>query len=472
MSQPVILWFRNDLRLADNPALQAALATGQPIVAAFILDTQQDWAPGGASRWWLHHCLASLDASFRVHGTRLVFRRGPAAETVLGLRAETGATAVFTGAGIEPAARRVESGVSERLRAEGVPLHVTRPPLLFSPDAIRTRSGGPFGIYTPFANACLAAGDPPPPVPAPERIPSGTLPRSDRLEDWDLLPRHPDWAGGLRDTWQPGEPSAQTRLAAFRAGALAGYATGRDQPAIDGTSRLSPHLHFGEVSPAQVWHAARPGNDKFVRELLWREFCQHLLWHNPTMPERPLRRVFEAMPWHRDRDALRAWQRGRTGIPFVDAGMRQLWRVGWMHNRARLVVASFLVKHLLVPWQDGQRWFWDTLVDADLGNNAASWQWIAGCGTDAAPYFRVFNPVLQGRKFDPDGDYVRRFVPELAGLEARWIHAPWQAPESARRQAGIALGTTYPRPVVDPAVGRARALAAFATLKPRRPTAS
>jgi deoxyribodipyrimidine photo-lyase len=289
---------------------------------------------------------------------------------------------------------------------------------------------------------------------------------SDQLEDWGLLPARPDWAGGLRETWRPGEDGARAALRRFLEEAVAAYHDRRDFPGEVATSRLSPHLHFGEISAATVWHAAQaagdaPGARKFVLELLWREFSQYLLWHHPDLPEAPLRQEFAAMPWRDDPAGLQAWQRGQTGVPIVDAGMRELWRTGWMHNRVRMIVASFLVKHLLVDWRAGQDWFWDTLVDADLGNNAASWQWVAGSGADASPWFRIFNPVLQGRKFDPDGAYVRRYVPELAGLPDEHIHAPWEAPAGVLARAGVALGRSYPRPIVDLAEGRARALAAL-----------
>ncbi|MDR3536231.1 MAG: deoxyribodipyrimidine photo-lyase, partial [Acetobacteraceae bacterium] len=394
---PVIVWFRNDLRLADHAALQAALASGHPVLPTYILDTDPaPWPRGAATRWWLHHSLAALDASLRVRDAGLVLRRGPTAREIARLAAETGATAVFTAAGVEPAARQCDHLTAEALQQAGVTLHRVRTALLFPPEAIRTGSGGPYGVYTPFAHACLALGPPLPPAPAPDRIPCPALPPSDRLDDWGLLPHNPDWAGGLRATWIPGEAGAAARLAAFRVTGLARYPIDRDRPDLAGTSMLSPHLHFGEISPTQVWQAATPGHTGFIRQLLWREFCQHLLSHHPQMADHPLRPEFEAMPWRDDPAGLRAWQRGRTGVPIVDAGMRQLWQTGWMHNRVRMIAASFLVKHLLLPWQAGARWFWDTLVDADLGNNAGNWQWVAGSGADAAPYFRVFNPVLQG----------------------------------------------------------------------------
>jgi deoxyribodipyrimidine photo-lyase len=469
-----LVWFRHDLRLADHAALHAAIAAGCRIVPVFVLDDAAagQWAPGGASRWWLHHSLAALGRALAARGAPLVLRRGAAADEVPRLAREAGATTVHAGAAAEPWLRRIDRDVAAALDRDGVALHRHRTTMLFNPDRIRTASGGVYGVYTPFSRACLAAGGPPPPLPPPDRIDgAATSPRSDRLDDWGLLPTGPDWAGGLRETWTPGEAGAQARLTDFLDRALACYAADRDRPGIDGTSMLSPHLHFGELSAPAVWHAATAaannvgkGLETWLREVLWREFSIYLLWHHPELPDTPLRPEFARMPWRTDRRGLLAWQRGLTGLPIVDAGMRQLWRIGWMHNRVRMVVASFLVKHLLIPWQDGAAWFWDTLVDGDLASNSASWQWVAGSGADAAPYFRVFNPVLQGRKFDPAGDYVRRYVPELARLDAQYIHAPWDAPNDALRAAGVSLGKTYPHPVVDLAAGRSRALAAYATV--------
>ncbi|MEA2740659.1 MAG: deoxyribodipyrimidine photo-lyase [Acetobacteraceae bacterium] len=466
---PVILWFRDDLRLADHAALRAAIDTGRPVLPVFILDAAAPgrWKPGGAARWWLHHSLASLRRSLSEHGADLVLRRGDSVALIADLAARSGATEVFTGGSSDPTARRLDHEAAAALDGN---LHRMRTTTLFHPNAVRTKTGGAYSVYTPFANACLALGGPQPPTPAPTTIRAATALPSDRLEDWDLLPRRPDWAGGLRDTWTPGEAGAMERARAFLTRDLANYAAARDQPALDGTSMLSPHLRFGEISAVQLWHmvhraAAGRAREKFIRELLWREFCANLLWHNPALPEVPLKPEFGNMPWRDDQPGLAAWQQGRTGVPIVDAGMRQLWRTGWMHNRVRMIVASFLIKHLLLPWQDGEAWFWDTLVDADLASNAANWQWVAGCGADAAPYFRIFNPVLQGRKFDADGDYVRHFVPELARLDSRHIHAPWQAPQDALVRAGVTLGETYPEPIVDLGAGRARALDAYARIR-------
>jgi deoxyribodipyrimidine photo-lyase len=344
------------------------------------------------------------------------------------------------------------------------------------PWRIKTRQGEPYKVFTPFWKALRAAMPPDRPLAAPEHV-RGVMsgPESDRLDDWGLLPTMPDWAGGLREAWTPGEAGARARLEAFLEEGLDRYADGRDRPDRSGTSRLSPHLHFGEVSPRQAWHGALGAQASrdlperqvgaFLRELGWREFCLHLLHHWPRLPVQAWRSDFAAFAWAEDRAGLSAWQAGRTGYPIVDAGMRELWRTGWMHNRVRMVAASFLVKHLLIPWQDGEAWFWDTLVDADLASNAANWQWVAGSGADAAPYFRIFNPVLQGRRFDPDGAYVRQWVPELGRLPANHVHAPWEAPAAVLEGAGVRLGIDYPHPLVDHKAARKRALAAFDAIR-------
>jgi deoxyribodipyrimidine photo-lyase len=457
MTSAALLWLRRELRLADNAALAAALASGRPVLPVFILDetTPGPWAEGGAARWWLHHSLAALAADLAARGAKLVLRRGRIADVLPELVRETGAVCVHAGQPIEPWARAALAGLAPSFGASlGATLHLHRTTTLFDPEAIRTGAGRPYGVFTPFASACLVRGAPPAPRPAPAHIPAPAPPRSDALEDWRLLPTRPDWAGGLRRAWQPGEAGARARLRRFVTAGLDAYDRTRDRPDIDGSARLSPALHWGEISAAEAWHAAAgdgPGAVAWRRELLWREFSAHLLRHHETLPEAPLRPEFARMPWRHDPAALAAWQRGRTGVPIVDAGMRQLWQTGWMHNRVRMIVASFLVKHLLLPWQAGAAWFWDTLVDADLASNSAQWQWVAGSGADAAPYFRIINPVLQGEKFDPDGAYVRAFVPELAHLPAAQIHKPWQA--------GGAAG--YPPPLIDLAAGRARALAAL-----------
>jgi deoxyribodipyrimidine photo-lyase len=461
------MWFRQDLRLADQAALVAAMAGGRPVLPVYILDDDSpgQWATGGAGRWWLHHSILSLHAALQAAGSPLVLRRGRAAVVLPELLAETGATEIHAGRMHEPWARGVEAAIEAAVPGT---LRLHRTSTLFDLDSVRTKTGGIYGVYTPFANTLRQRGQPAPPLPAPAHIPAPPAPSSDRLEDWALLPTRPDWAAGFRATWQPGEAAAHDRLRAFIDTAVHGYDTGRNLPGLPGTSMLSAHLHWGEISPGQVWAAASAatrgkGVDVYLGEILWREFAAYLLWHNPHLPEQPLRPRFAKLP-ARDSDAeSRAWKRGATGVPIVDAGMRQLWQIGWMHNRVRMIVASFLVKHLLMPWQLGEDWFWDTLVDADLASNAASWQWITGCGIDSQPFFRVFNPVSQGEKFDPDGTYVRRYVPELAKVPAKWVHAPWTAPNEVLAAAGVRLGQDYPHPIVDLAAGRQRALDAYRT---------
>jgi deoxyribodipyrimidine photo-lyase len=502
--RPTIVWFRQDLRVTDNPALAAAVASGGPILAIFIWAPHEEgeWAPGAASRWWLHHALLALDAELGRLGNRLMVARpagpgetraagvGGAARTSLGvleaLASETGARTVHWNRRYEPTIVARDTVIKTRLAAAGLEVQTFNASLLHEPWALRTQAGQPFRVFTPFWRAFLAGPEPAVPLPAPRAVPAlstGMIRAAaggsgrPRLDAIGLLPAV-DWAGGLRETWTPGEAPARRRLGAFLSGAIGDYSEARDRPARSATSRLSAHLHFGELSPREVWWAvraaangsgapSRASADVFLRELGWREFSHHLLFHFPTTPERPLRPEFERFPWRSAPDDLRAWQRGRTGYPLVDAGMRELWRTGTMHNRVRMVVASFLVKHLLVPWQAGARWFWDTLVDADLAQNTLGWQWTAGTGADAAPYFRVLNPVLQGQKFDPQGDYVRRFVPELARLDAAVIHAPWTGSEAELERAGVRLGVDYPRPIVEHGAARARALAAFETLPGR-----
>ncbi len=461
-----LVWFRNDLRLADNPALCAALAGQAVVLPVFILDE----GIGGASRWWLHHALEALGRDLAALGAKLVLRRGHPVEIIPALAAQIGASSVHAARSYEPAMRDADKAVDAKLKAAGIPFHRHLSTTLFAPEAIKTKTGGLYGVYTPFSRACFAAGVPDQVLPVPDRIPGVDGVASDRLADWRLLPAKPDWAGGLRATWTPGEAGARRRLDMFLAGPVQKYDEARNLPGIAGTSMLSPHVHFGEISPRTVWHAAaKCGDGKgvhiFLKELLWREFAISLLWQHRDLATQPIRAAFAKFPWSRDKKALRAWQNGQTGIPIVDAGMRELWRTGWMHNRVRMITASFLVKHLLIPWQEGEAWFWDCLAEADLAANAASWQWVAGCGADAAPYFRIFNPVLQGKKFDPDGAYVRKYVPELAGLPNSDIHAPWEASAGILTSARVVLGETYPHPIISLAEGRDRALAAYEKVK-------
>lgn len=473
---PTVVWLRLDLRIADNDALAAAAARGGPVVPVFVWDPDGEapWVPGAASRWWLHRSLKALDRSLRKRGSRLVIRRGPASAAIIAVAREIGATAVVWSRRFEPGVAVRDAAVARALATEGLASQQVRGNLLFEPDELRTQAGGPFQVFTPFWNAAQAMpGGVAPARPATRTIAAPTKwPDSIELSNLGLDPGM-DWTSGLQDAWTPGEAGARAALRRFVNTGLRQYGASRDVPALAGTSRLSPHLHFGELSARSVWHAAGAARDRagaaafaaFARELGWREFAHHLLHHFPDTPAHPLREQYRAFPWRRDARQLRAWQRGQTGYPIVDAAMRELWATGWMHNRVRMIVASFLVKHLLLPWQRGAEWFWDTLVDADLANNTLGWQWTAGCGADAAPFFRIFNPVLQGEKFDASGRYVRRWVPEIARLPDALLHKPWAASPEQCAKAGLTLGVTYPRPIVDHADARERALAAFATMR-------
>ncbi len=447
------------------------------VIPIFIWSPEEEdrWQPGAASRWWLHQSLAALDATLRQRGSRLIIRRGPTLETIRELLEQSGATAVYWSRRYEPAVIARDRRVKSVLHRDGVIAETLNGDLLFEPGTVRTQVGRPYQVFSSFWKACLVRGDAAPPEPAPSHLERPRYwPASLALGELGLEPSI-DWAVGLRERWNPGEAGAREQLNGFLERGLREYPTGRDRPDQPGTSRLSPYLHFGEISTRQIWFAVgeqcrqagtgtcTQASRVYARELGWREFAYHLLFHFPHTPEQPLRKNFDAFPWKSDRENLRAWQRGRTGYPIVDAGMRELWHTGWMHNRVRMVVASFLVKDLLIPWQEGAAWFWDTLVDADLANNTLGWQWSAGCGADAAPYFRIFNPVSQGEKFDPDGDYVRRWVPELNQLPSTWIHKPWEAPADALAVAEIELGRTYPWPIVDHREARARALEALST---------
>jgi deoxyribodipyrimidine photo-lyase len=475
----IIVWLRHDLRLSDNCALHVAAAQGRPVIPVFVWAPEEEgkWPPGPASKWWLHHSLEALDRELRRCGSRLIIRKGPTIATLRKLAVETGANAVYWNRRYEVWAGFRDAELLEALYGDGLIAETFRGNLLFEPGEIQNSSGGPFQVFTPFWKACLRAPEPRAPLPSPRRLRSpARWPKSLRLGELELLPRI-DWATGIRAAWQPGESGAQKQLKRFLHRGLAQYGVGRDRPDHVGTSRLSPHLHFGEIGPRQVWNAIRArmkasrasdvagGVGVYLRQLVWREFAHHLLYHFPQTADQPLREEFRRFPWRKNKSGLAAWQRGLTGYPLVDAGMRELWTTGWMHNRVRMIVGSFLVKDLLLPWQDGARWFWDTLVDADLANNTLGWQWVAGCGADAALYFRIFNPMSQGAKFAPQGDYVRRWVPELGKLPARWIHHPWDAPPDVLAAAAVHLGKSYPRPIVNHAVARKLALAAYAEMK-------
>jgi len=478
--QPVIVWFRQDLRLADNPALWTAVESGRPVIPLYILDEESPGlrALGGAARWWLHHALVALSGTLQELGASLLLRRGAAAEVLPAVTRETGASAVYWNRCYEPAAIARDRSLKADLRDAGLNVESFNASLLFEPWEVTTKAGGPFKVFTPFWRACRSGPSPPAPKPPPRSLRvGGKGTRGDCLDAWGLRPRRPDWAADFATLWLPGEHGARKRLAAFLDGGLADYAALRDRPDRDGTARLSPHLHWGEIGPRQVWQAIQQraaasrerglakSAETFLSELGWREFSYHMLFHNPNLPEASYRAEFESFTWRDDKGAFDAWCKGATGYPIVDAGLRQLWATGWMHNRVRMIAASFLTKHLLIHWRKGERWFWDTLVDADLASNVAGWQWVAGSGSDSAPYFRIFNPMVQGKKFDPEGGYVRRWVPEIAGLSDSHIYAPWEAPKGALDAAGVRLGETYPWPIVDHAAARERALQAYRDLR-------
>ena len=474
-----IVWFRQDLRLGDNPALAAALEDGSPVIPVYLHAPAEEgaWAPGGASRWWLHHSLAKLDESLHALGSRLCLRQSEDSQaSLLALAEECGATRVVWNRRYEPASLARDRRIKAALRDAGLVTDSFNGGLLHEPWTVKTKSGGPFQVFTPFWRHCLSLDEPGPLLPVPPAIPAPRrLPKSVTLASLELLPGI-DWAGGIREAWSPGADAAHGALQRFLTEAFDDYATARDRPAVSGTSGLSPHLHFGELGPREVWHATRRfaearghhsswRQSQFLTELGWREFAYHLLYHFPHTPQSPLRANYARFPWKTQTAAFRAWTRGATGYPIVDAGLRQLWHTGWMHNRVRMIVASFLIKDLLVDWTRGAQWFWDTLVDADLASNTLGWQWVAGCGADAAPFFRIFNPTTQGSKFDPEGDYVRKWIPELARLPAEWIHRPSEAPPEVLAAANVRLGVQYPRPIVDHDVARKQALAALATVR-------
>lgn len=464
-ASPSIIWFRKDRRLADHPALHAAVERGGPLVLLYILETDAGRAHGGANGVWLHHSLRTLKADIEVRGGRLILRSGNAAAVIDAVVKETGAEAVFWNRRYFESDRDRDAAIKEGLTARGVTVESFKGNLLVEPWEVKTKTGTPYRVFTPFWRAARAGLEVANPLPAPAKLDAfdGDL-AADDLDAWDLLPTTPDWGAKMLDYHTPGEAAAQARLADFLDGPIEDYAEGRDRPDKKLTSRLSPHLAHGEISPRQIWAACK--NDearavKFLSEIGWREFSYSLLFYNPKLATENFNPNYESMAWDHDDQAFEAWTMGQTGYPFVDAGMRELWAAGWMHNRVRMVVASFLIKHLMIDWRDGEDWFWDTLLEADLASNAASWQWVAGTGADAAPYFRVFNPFGQGEKFDPKGDYVRKWVPELAALPNKYIQQPWTAPEDVLAKAGLVLGRDYPDPIVDHKEARARVLAAY-----------
>ncbi|MDB5439282.1 MAG: deoxyribodipyrimidine photolyase [Caulobacteraceae bacterium] len=468
---PVVLWFRQDLRLEDNPALAEALTHRAPLIPLYVLDDETGRKTGAAARWWLDKSLAALAASLEARGSRLILLRGRGDEVVANVVEATGAKTVVWSRLYDQASIARDDRLVAKLKLQGVAAVSCNSTLLEEPWDVLNGEGGPYRVFTAYWRRARARITPGPSHRAPTFLPAPRdWPASLALHDLALHPTAPDWSGGFSG-WSPGEAGAQSRLDDFVDHGLAGYHTGRDQPGRDGSSRLSPHLRWGEIGPRQVWRAVETAVERgcashdeaeaFLRELGWREFNFGLLHHLPEIARQPMKPSLDSVSWRHDPAALEAWRSGLTGYPIVDAGMRQLWRTGWMHNRVRMIVASFLVKHLLIDWREGEAWFWDTLIDADLANNAANWQWVAGCGADSQPWFRVFNPILQGEKFDPDGEYVRAFVPELAKLPASLIHKPWTGSQDELSQAGLKLGHNYPYPIVEHSAARRRALDAL-----------
>jgi deoxyribodipyrimidine photo-lyase len=447
--RPVIVWFENDLRLADHGALAAAAKSGAPVIPLFVWDGAEGWADGSASRWWLHHSLSAFRDSLDACGLRLVVRAGDPADVLPALAQETDAESVVWLERPDPVRAERDDQIARSLADVGCTVGRFGGVLLHDPNRVQTGSGGPYKVFTPFHRRFREVVEIDRPLEAPVFAPDQATPELPSLavSELGLLPTI-NWDDGLEEAWTPGERAALDHLEEIE---VSDYDKERDFPSSNGTSRLSPHLHFGEVSPRQVWHAVGPV-DPFRRQLVWRDFAHHLIHHFSETRQAPLRTEFESFPWLQDADTLRRWQRGQTGYPIVDAGMRQLWETGWMHNRVRMVVASFLTKHLLHSWLEGQAWFNDTLVDADLANNVFGWQWAGGCGADAQPFFRIFNPMTQGKKFDPQGTYVRRWVPEVAHLPSKVIHEPWTAD---------VVPKDYPAPIVDHKAARERALAAY-----------
>ncbi len=473
-----LIWFQNDLRLADNPALQVALKRRQIPVPVYVHDPQSG-ARGAASAWWLHHSLGALQQRLRASGSELYVLSGNSAAALRRAARQSGAQALYWNRSYAPGAQERERQLRRELADTGLRAESFSASLLREPAQVGKVDGSPYRVFTPFWKTLQRLGPAREVFAGAGRLPAPevNLPAAQPLQSLRLLPRV-GWDSEFHQHWQPGEESAWRQLETFLDQRLADYATARDLPAATGTSRLSPHLHFGEISAIQIWQRVQawveqersPGvvaaAEAFLREIAWREFAHHLLFHFPQTADAPMDTRYVGFPWRDDyAEDLRAWQQGNTGIPIIDAGMRQLWTSGWMHNRVRMLVASILSKNLLIPWQQGAAWFLDTLVDADLANNSFGWQWSAGCGADAAPFFRIFNPVTQGKRFDADGSYVRRWVPQLRKLPGKWIHQPWLAPAPVLSGAGIYLGTNYPLPIVSLDSSRKRALSAWKQMK-------
>lgn len=476
MEKTTLVWLRHSLRLRDHPALVHAAEQGA-VVPVFVWAPEEegDWPPGPAAQWWLHHALQDLDERLRARGSRLILRTGPTIDALRDCLDATGADRVVWNRRYEPPLARRDEEVQAALDKQGIETQAFESQILHDPTAVETTSGGPYHVYTPFWKKVRKESllDTRPPLDIPDLPAPDAWPASEPVEALDLRPEA-DRAGGLQEVWTPTIDAAHDRLDYTLKHILGDYGTARDRPDMDGTSRLSPYLHHGQLSPRQVWHRVvtwaddtgrHDAAEPFLREIVFREFSYHWLYHYPDTPTETYRDKFRAFPWRDDAEALARWKRGQTGYPIVDAGMRQLKETGWMHNRVRMIVASFLTKDLMLHWRHGARWFWTMLVDADLADNTFNWQWTAGCGADAQPFFRIFNPVSQSERHDPNGAYIRRYVPELADLPDDAIHAPWEESDARLRALGVSLGETYPRPIVDHGEARDEALAAYEEVK-------
>jgi deoxyribodipyrimidine photo-lyase len=466
MKHTIIVWFRQDLRVQDNPALHAALSRGDRIIPLYIHDDNVKWRPGAASRWWLHHSLTALADKLKQLGSRLILRNGDAAGVLQQVIHETGADAVYCNRVYEPALLGRDRQLHRELKNSGVTFNVYQGNLLREPDTILNQSGLPYKVFTPFYKSYLREGWDNQVYSTPGQLPGiATRLKSDKIDELNLLPTI-KWDSGFHDHWQPGEAGAWKQLRRFLRNDLDNYHEARDVPSRQGTSCLSPHLHFGEISVRAVLaelerQDLRREGEGFIRELIWRDFAHSVMFHFPHTTDKPFDGRFNNFKWKQSKKLMQAWQQGLTGYPIVDAGMRELWHTGFMHNRVRMIVASFLTKNGMLHWKKGAGWFWDTLVDADLAANSMNWQWVAGCGVDAAPYFRIFNPVTQSQRFDKQGLYICQWVPELARLPNKYIHEPWKAPDEVQQQAGCVTGRDYPAPVLDLKVTREAALAAY-----------
>ncbi len=466
----ILHWFREDLRLLDNPALDYAATLGQ-VVPIFVCPD----GLGSASKWWLHHSLQALSQSLEEQGLSLVLLTGDPSELIPNIAVEYGVELITWNRVYSPKGVAQGQQLKDALQREGIAGRSFNAQLLIEPGKVLNKQGSPFKVFTPFWRHCVSQLNPNEVLSEPSFTSFEHQIESEPLTDWGLLPTKPNWAKGFEGHWQPGENGAQQRWQSFLSGNITEYANGRDIPSQNNTSLLSPHLAFGEISPKQLWHEthqavsaqtvdAMNGN-KFLAEIGWREFSRYLLMHFPELEQQSFNQRFEHFPWGNDETLITAWQQGQTGYPIVDAGMRELWHTGYMHNRVRMIVASFLTKHCLTHWQYGMEWFWDTLLDADIANNTASWQWVAGCGADAAPYFRIFNPILQGEKFDGQGIYIRQWMPELRHVPNKYIHKPWEADQATLTAAKVILGDNYPLPIVDHKHARVRALDAYQAVK-------